>query len=38
MGNLVNRRPTTALAGVVVALIVGLNVFLLGQTLNLIPG
>ncbi|HZV52561.1 MAG TPA: Nramp family divalent metal transporter [Candidatus Dormibacteraeota bacterium] len=38
MGDLVNRRSTTALAGMVVALIVGLNVFLLGQTLNLLPG
>jgi len=38
MGDLVNRRLTTALAATVVALIVGLNVFLLGQTLNLFPG
>ena len=32
MGNLVNRRGTNALAYVVVALIVGLNLFLLQQT------
>lgn len=32
MGSLVNRRPTTAIATVVVALIVSLNVFLLYQT------
>ena len=32
MGSLVNRRPTTALATVVAALIIGLNVFLLFQT------
>ena len=32
MGTLVNRRPTTAVATVVVALIVSLNVFLLYQT------
>ena len=35
MGELVNRRLTTALAGVVAALIVALNVYLLGQTLFL---
>jgi manganese transport protein len=33
MGELVNRRATTALAGVVAALIIGLNAFLLEQTL-----
>jgi manganese transport protein len=33
MGELVNRRQTTALASVVAALIIGLNVFLLHQTL-----
>jgi manganese transport protein len=33
MGALVNRRVTTAVAGVVAALIIGLNVFLLSQTL-----
>ena len=33
MGGLVNRRSTTAIATVVVALIVGLNAFLLSQTL-----
>ncbi len=32
MGGLVNRRLTTALATVVVAIIVSLNVFLLAQT------
>ena len=32
MGALVNRRATTAVAGVVAALIIGLNVFLLYQT------
>ena len=32
MGNLVNRGITTALASVVVAIIIGLNVFLLWQT------
>jgi manganese transport protein len=32
MGALVNRRATTAIATVVVALIVSLNVFLLYQT------
>ena len=32
MGELVNRRQTTALASVVAALIIGLNVFLLQQT------
>ena len=32
MGALVNRRPTTAIATVVVALIVTLNVFLLYRT------
>ena len=32
MGALVNRRPTTAVASVVAALIVGLNLFLLHQT------
>jgi manganese transport protein len=32
MGDLVNRRATTALAGVIAALIIGLNVFLLEQT------
>jgi manganese transport protein len=32
MGDLVNRRVTTAVAGVVAAMIVGLNVFLLYQT------
>jgi manganese transport protein len=33
MGALVNQRQTTAIAGVVAALIIGLNVFLLHQTL-----
>ena len=33
MGGLVNRRSTTAVATVVVVLIVGLNAFLLTQTL-----
>ena len=33
MGNLVNRRTTNMVAYVVVALIVGLNLFLLQQTL-----
>ena len=33
MGALVNRRPTTIAASVVAALIIGLNVFLLYQTL-----
>jgi manganese transport protein len=33
MGTLVNRRLTTSLASIVVAVIVALNVFLLGQTL-----
>jgi manganese transport protein len=33
MGELVNRRITTAAAGVVASLIIGLNVFLLWQTL-----
>jgi manganese transport protein len=33
MGELVNRRPTTALAWVIAALIIGLNGFLLTQTL-----
>lgn len=33
MGGLVNRRSTTVVASVVVALIVGLNAFLLSQTL-----
>ncbi len=32
MGTLVNRRATTAIAALVAALIVGLNLFLLGQT------
>jgi manganese transport protein len=32
MGDLVNRRPTTALACLVAAVIIGLNVFLLHQT------
>ncbi len=32
MGALVNRRPTTVLAGVVASLIIGLNLFLLYQT------
>jgi manganese transport protein len=32
MGALVNRRLTTAVAGVVAALIISLNVFLLYQT------
>jgi manganese transport protein len=36
MGALVNRRITTAVASVVAVLIIGLNVFLLGQTLNLV--
>jgi manganese transport protein len=36
MGALVNRRITTVAAGVVAAAIVGLNIFLLGQTLGLI--
>jgi manganese transport protein len=35
MGGLVNRRATTAVAGVVVVLIVGLNLFLLTQTFGL---
>ena len=35
MGALVNRRATTAVAALVAALISGLNVFLLGQTLGL---
>jgi manganese transport protein len=35
MGALVNRRITTVVASVVAALIIGLNVFLLGQTFNL---
>ena len=35
MGGLVNRRATTAIATVVVVLIVGLNAFLLSQTLLL---
>ncbi len=34
MGTLVNRKATTALAGAVAAVISGLNVFLLGQTLG----
>ncbi|MDX6507304.1 MAG: manganese transport protein [Gaiellaceae bacterium] len=34
MGSLVNRKATTALAGAVAAVISGLNVFLLGQTLG----
>ena len=33
MGDLVNRRATTAVATVVVVLIVGLNAFLISQTL-----
>jgi len=33
MGDLVNRRSTTALASVVAALIIALNVFLLYRTL-----
>jgi manganese transport protein len=33
MGNLVNRRTTTAVAALVVAVIVSLNVFLIGQLL-----
>jgi manganese transport protein len=33
MGDLVNSRLTTAAAGAIAALIVGLNIFLLGQTL-----
>ena len=33
MGELANRRLTTAVAGGVAGLIVALNVFLLGQTL-----
>jgi manganese transport protein len=33
MGELVNRRITTVAAGVVASLIIGLNVFLLWQTL-----
>jgi manganese transport protein len=33
MGAFVNRPATTAAAGVVAALIIGLNVFLLHQTL-----
>jgi manganese transport protein len=36
MGALVNRRITTAVASVVAVLIIGLNVFLLGQTFNLV--
>ena len=32
MGALVNRRPTTVVASVVAALIIGLNLFLLQQT------
>jgi manganese transport protein len=32
MGDLVNRRLTTAVAGAVAAMIVALNVFLLYQT------
>ena len=36
MGKLVNHRATTAVAVVVAALISGLNVFLLGQTLGLV--
>jgi manganese transport protein len=34
MGALVNRRSTTALASVIATLIVGLNAFLLQQTLT----
>jgi manganese transport protein len=33
MGSLVNRRTTTALASAVAAVIIGLNAFLLEQTL-----
>ena len=33
MGGLVNRRSTTMAATVVIALIVGLNLFLISQTL-----
>jgi manganese transport protein len=33
MGDLANRRPTTAVATVVVAAIVALNVFLIAQAL-----
>jgi manganese transport protein len=36
MGALVNRPITTAVASVVAVLIIGLNVFLLGQTFNLV--
>ncbi len=35
MGQLVNRRATTAVAWVVATVIVGLNVFLLAQTFEL---
>jgi Mn2+/Fe2+ NRAMP family transporter len=33
MGSLVNRRGTTVLAGAIAVLIIGLNAFLLEQTL-----
>jgi manganese transport protein len=36
MGVLVNRRATTTAASVVAALIIALNLFLLGQTFGLI--
>ena len=36
MGALVNRKQTVAAAAVVAALISGLNIFLLGQTLGLV--
>jgi manganese transport protein len=36
MGNLVNRRATTAAAAAIAAVIIGLNFFLLGQTFGLI--
>jgi len=36
MGVLVNKRATTATASVVAALIIALNLFLLGQTFGLI--
>jgi manganese transport protein len=36
MGALVNRRITTAVASLVAVLIIGLNVFLLGQTFGLV--
>jgi len=36
MGGLVNRRSTTAVAGVVASLIIVLNVFLLVQTFGLV--